>query len=767
MKRVTIKYIIAGIVCLFATNLFAQPLGAGADKFIGNVAGGTPAASFEKYWNQVTPENSGKWGSVEGTRDVYNWSSLDQAYDYAKSKGFPFKFHCLIWGQQTANWMTGLPPAEQLQEIEEWFYLVGKRYPDLDFIDVVNECLNGHNPPDGQGGRANYKGGLGGNGTTGWDWVIKSFELARKYMPSKTKLILNDYGIINDNNATSTYITIINLLKQRNLIDGIGVQGHQFELANASSATLKSNLDRLWATGIPTYISELDLGPTSGTTPNEASQLTVYKRVFPILFEHPGVKGITFWGYIQGQMWQTTTYLLKTDGTETLALQWLRSYLSSGNYRSFQSGNWNDLNTWEKHDGTDWVHPVSALPTVTDKSISIMGGHTVTITGNESADNLTVFTDGKLIINPGASLVVSDLIIDNQAEVTLSGNVSISNSLELKNSNIISSSSNIQYSDTASLIYSGKSEQTTSDVEFPSTGGPLNLSIRNTLGVTLHAARKIAGNLTLAGKLKITDNDLTVASANNTTSSRYVVTDGLGKLKQYCSSSAEVYFPVGVNSFTPIWILNAGTADTISISVANDIDPVAYGSRVKMKWSIDEFVSGGGNYRIKFGWVSSAEEPAFRSNRTGNAFIFNLTDTTEAGSGPYSSDFTTIPYTLMRDGIEVLGPFGIGKFRNVTDIAENKIIPKKFELFQNYPNPFNPTTIIKYNLPQASNVQINIYNVLGVKVKTLVNQFQNAGSYQINWNGSDDQNNSVASGIYVYRLESGDIKMLKKMILIR
>ena len=267
-------------------------------------------------------------------------------------------------------------------------------------IDVVNEALNGHNPPDGGNGRANFKAALGGNGTTGWDWVIKSFELARQYMPN-SKLILNDYGIINDNNATTSYLTIINLLKQRGLIDGIGVQGHRFELMNASSTTLKSNMDRLWATGIPIYISELDLGPDENSQPNETLQLTAYQRIFPLLWEHPGLKGITLWGYVQGQMWQPNCYLLRSNGTETPALEWLRQYLTkSGSYRTFQSGNWNDVNSWEQYDDSVWVHPVTGAPSLGSEIITIQNGHTINVTQQDSADQVIVAAGGTLVINP-------------------------------------------------------------------------------------------------------------------------------------------------------------------------------------------------------------------------------------------------------------------------------------------------------------------------------------------------------------------------------
>ncbi|HVO72668.1 MAG TPA: endo-1,4-beta-xylanase [Ignavibacteriaceae bacterium] len=394
------------IALLINIRISPQPLGYGYDKFIGNAYDPVIPASFDAYWNQITPGNSGKWGSVEGSRDVFSWSGADGVYNYAKQKGFSFKWHNLIWGQQQPGWISALPASEQLQEIEEWISAVGQRYPEIDYVDVVNEPLNGHNQPDGGNGRANYKAALGGNGSTGWDWVIKSFELARQYIPN-AKLLINDYGIINDNTATTNYLTVINLLKDRGLIDGIGVQGHRFELMNAPSNTLKSNLDRLAATGLPIYISELDLGPDNNAQPDEALQLSAYQRVFPILWEHPGVKGITFWGYIQGQMWQVNTYLVRSNGTETPAMQWLRNYLSAGKTRSAKSGNWNDVSVWEVHDGTNWV-PASNVPSVGDNSIIISANNTITVTESYSIDQLLVSLNGKLVINKDISFSIKN-----------------------------------------------------------------------------------------------------------------------------------------------------------------------------------------------------------------------------------------------------------------------------------------------------------------------------------------------------------------------
>lgn len=303
------------------------PLAEGLPKFLGNVKASDNI--FANYWNQITPGNEGKWASVAGSSDStkWNWTGLDALYNYAKSHNLIFKDHTLIWGQQQPSWISSLDQAQQLKYIETWIRMVGKRYPGIDMIDVVNEPLVTHNPPDGVNGRANYKNALGGNGATGWDWVINSFILARKHLPN-AKLLINDYGIINDNNSTTTYLTIINLLKNRGLIDGIGVQGHRFEFEYASTTTLKNNLDRLAATGLPIYISEMDLGNlNSSGTPDDNQQLQLYQKIFPVVWDHPAVKGITLWGYVEGEMWQSSCHLVLKDGTWRPAMQWIAQYI--------------------------------------------------------------------------------------------------------------------------------------------------------------------------------------------------------------------------------------------------------------------------------------------------------------------------------------------------------------------------------------------------------------------------------------------------------
>ncbi len=298
-----------------------EPIALGKTKFLGNVHSNTQLTRFNWYWNQVTPENSGKWGSVEGVRDQMTWGGLDAAYNYARENGFVFKLHVLVWGNQQPAWIETLPAAEQLEEIREWFAAVAERYPDLESIEVVNEPLN--DPPTSIG-NGNYANALGGTGSTGWDWVLESFRLAREYFPD-AQLIINEYNILNSAGNANSYKAMIQSLQEEDLVDAIGVQGHAFTVNNLSAASIKSILDNLATTNLPIYVTELDIdGPT------DAIQLQRYQTVFPALWEHPSVQGITLWGFRPG-MWRTDqmAYLIGPDGNERPALVWLRDYVES------------------------------------------------------------------------------------------------------------------------------------------------------------------------------------------------------------------------------------------------------------------------------------------------------------------------------------------------------------------------------------------------------------------------------------------------------
>jgi|CZKP01.1.fsa_nt_gi photosystem II stability/assembly factor-like uncharacterized protein len=101
--------------------------------------------------------------------------------------------------------------------------------------------------------------------------------------------------------------------------------------------------------------------------------------------------------------------------------------------------------------------------------------------------------------------------------------------------------------------------------------------------------------------------------------------------------------------------------------------------------------------------------------------------------------------------------------RNTSSVSQTlSTLPAMFSLGQNYPNPFNPATTINYSLPKAGNVKLTVYNTVGSKVATIVNEYKPAGSYSVKFNGTN-----LASGIYLYRLESGNYSAAKKFILMK
>ena len=105
---------------------------------------------------------------------------------------------------------------------------------------------------------------------------------------------------------------------------------------------------------------------------------------------------------------------------------------------------------------------------------------------------------------------------------------------------------------------------------------------------------------------------------------------------------------------------------------------------------------------------------------------------------------------------------------NALSLDENLTIPTQFALHQNYPNPFNPSTQISFDVPEGSElVRLNIYNILGKKVSTLLNNVVSPGKHKIEWNAKDNEGNPVASGIYFYELSSSSFTARKKMLLIR
>ena len=283
-------------------------------KFAGNITTrGEVRSDFISYWDQITPENEGKWGSVEATRNQMDWAGLDAIYGYSKQHCIPFKQHTFVWGSQQPAWIGGLSQAEQRAEVEEWIRLFCERYPDTDMIDVVNEPPPHTTPP--------YTAALGGAGVSGYDWIVQSFKWAHQYCPNAI-LILNDYNTIETAGDNSHFIDIVNRIKMAEApINAIGAQAHG--AYSLPTATVKTYIDKLAsATGLPVYISEYDINLA-----DDAKQKTVMESQFTMFWDDENVRGITIWGYVNGRTWLPNTGLMTRDGKERPALTWLKQFL--------------------------------------------------------------------------------------------------------------------------------------------------------------------------------------------------------------------------------------------------------------------------------------------------------------------------------------------------------------------------------------------------------------------------------------------------------
>ncbi|WP_461117412.1 endo-1,4-beta-xylanase [Spirosoma jeollabukense] len=335
------------------------PIATGKNKFLGSAYSTPQMPNFEKYFNQVTPENAGKWGSIEGTQGVYNFTEVDQARAFAKQHGFPFRFHVLVWGAQQPTWLKPLNDAQKVQKIKAWFQAVATHYDGssdararLEYIEVANETLN--DPPNNLGpnltdpASGDYVNALKSLnaelGTTPgrFDWVVNSFKLARQYFPCETKLMLNEYNA--ESGLADDYVTLVNLLKADNLLDVIGLQGHSFSTRKydpnqsfaAHTTYLRTQLNKIAATGLPIMITELDIDGdvdstytvTTNVAVKQAFQKSEYERIFGLYWNHPSVIGITLWGYLTGH-WRTAQEAFLVDACSGQEKPALRDYLNN------------------------------------------------------------------------------------------------------------------------------------------------------------------------------------------------------------------------------------------------------------------------------------------------------------------------------------------------------------------------------------------------------------------------------------------------------
>jgi hypothetical protein len=140
----------------------------------------------------------------------------------------------------------------------------------------------------------------------------------------------------------------------------------------------------------------------------------------------------------------------------------------------------------------------------------------------------------------------------------------------------------------------------------------------------------------------------------------------------------------------------------------------------------------------------------------------------EVGLGDYEDEMVRIGIHCVSNGtlaflVDDIGIYSAGGVGN----DEQSDVQPVNQLVGNYPNPFNPETTISYEVKNSGPVTVDIYNILGKKVRTLVNENVTAGTHSVVWNGTDDNHDNVSSGVYFYKLTSGDYSATRKMILMK
>ena len=189
------------------------------------------------------------------------------------------------------------------------------------------------------------------------------------------------------------------------------------------------------------------------------------------------------------------------------------------------------------------------------------------------------------------------------------------------------------------------------------------------------------------------------------------------------------------------------TRAVATIIVASNGSPVS-GAAVDVTWSFSNSDQG---------TTDSNGQVVFESIRTKNktwSFTITIDDITKVGffwNTGSSEIWDTITYLSKRN--------------RTTATAPSR--PETFALEQNHPNPFNPETIIRFAHPKASHVEITIYNTRGQAIRRLVSTVYSAGEHSIKWDGRDQSGNSVSSGVYLYEIQAGSFRAVKKMSLLR
>lgn len=352
---------------------------------------------YSDYWNQVTCENATKWGSVNSSSGVFNWTNADRTFNYCKEHGVKFKFHALIWGSQHPTWIESLSVDDTKKAIVAWFDEVKKHYPDLEIIDVVNEAIYSgsdyHSPykstkiiealgklAEERNGKTYNCSANGYSGNDSYQWIAEAFRLARDRWPNAI-LIYNDYNTFQW--QKTEFINLINALKACGApIDAAGCQSH--DLNDMDGTTFKNALEDIHnKINLPIYITEYDIAKS-----DDSEQLTRYKQQFPTMWEADYVAGVTLWGWDYGKTWTTdgNSGLVKNCADRS-AFTWLKQYMATDAAKNAK--------------GPFCSSGITAKVSLSSDAVSVGSDVTITATATATAgvDHIDMYANDELLVN--------------------------------------------------------------------------------------------------------------------------------------------------------------------------------------------------------------------------------------------------------------------------------------------------------------------------------------------------------------------------------
>jgi hypothetical protein len=221
--------------------------------------------------------------------------------------------------------------------------------------------------------------------------------------------------------------------------------------------------------------------------------------------------------------------------------------------------------------------------------------------------------------------------------------------------------------------------------------------------------------------------------------------------------------------FTPIKVNGVGGTGDLSLPVELSSFTAAAGDgQVALRWVTESEIANLGFHIYR----SLAEEGGY------DRITAELIEGAGTASGQNTYAFTDpnvrngVTYWYKLEDVAFDGrtarhePISVTPRARILD-TEQRYLPDRYELSANVPNPFNPRTEVSYQLPEASEVRLTIYNTAGQRVRRLVEEGKEAGSYRVVWDGLDESGRRTATGVYLYELKAGDFVQVRKMALIR